>query len=57
MCSAKKDRPEDKKRRRRVVGVLVLVSAVSSVARAFPRRVFRVFIVVALSLSLKMSLV
>ena len=53
MCSAKKDRPEDKKRRRRVVGVLVLVSAVSSVARAFPRRVFRVFVVVALSLSLK----
>ena len=57
VCSAKKDRPEDKKRRRRVVGVLVLVSAVSSVARAFPRRVFRVFVVVALSLSLKMSLV
>jgi hypothetical protein len=53
VCSAKKDRPEDKKRRRRVVGVLVLVSAVSSVARAFPRRVFRVFVVVALSLSLK----
>ena len=56
VCSAKKDRPEDKKRRRRVVGVLVLVSAVSSVARAFPRRVFRVFVVVALSLSLSLSL-
>lgn len=55
MCSAKKDRPEDKKRRRRVVGVLVLVSAVSSVARAFPRRVFRVFVVVALSLSYEFS--
>ena len=55
VCSAKKDRPEDKKRRRRVVGVLVLVSAVSSVARAFPRRVFRVFVVVALSLSYEFS--
>ena len=55
MCSAKKDRPEDKKRRRRVVDVLVLVSAVSSVARAFPRRVFRVFVVVALSLSYEFS--
>ena len=54
VCSAKERSSEDKKRRRRVVGVLVLVSAVSSVARAFPRRVFRVFVVVALSLS-KMS--